>query len=152
VRIFPIFFKGLVSARHGGIGLQSQPCLSRLRQEDLALEARLSYVVRHCFKKQCLSWVLVVAHIYNLSYSEGGDQEKKKPAWANSSQDPILKKTHHKKRACGVAQSVGPEFKPQHCNKKKKKKTKEQPGYNSNVHQKVRTEGVAPSRGSLNAC
>jgi hypothetical protein len=29
---------------------------------------------------------------------------------ANSSQDPILKK-HHKNRAGGVAQGVGPEFK-----------------------------------------
>jgi hypothetical protein len=34
-----------------------------------------------------------------------------------------LKKTHHKERAGGVAQGVGPEFKPQYC-KKKKKKTK----------------------------
>jgi hypothetical protein len=36
--------------------------------------------------------------------------------WANSSQDPISKKKkiHHKKRAGGMAQGVGPEFKPQH--------------------------------------
>jgi hypothetical protein len=33
---------------------------------------------------------------------------------ANSSQDPISKNTHHKNRAGGVAQSVGPEFKPQY--------------------------------------
>jgi hypothetical protein len=33
---------------------------------------------------------------------------------ANSSQDPILKKTNHpKKRAGGVTQGVSPEFKPQ---------------------------------------
>jgi hypothetical protein len=33
-----------------------------------------------------------------------------------------LKKTLCKKRAGGVAQGIGPEFKPQHCKKKKKKK------------------------------
>jgi hypothetical protein len=31
-----------------------------------------------------------------------------------------LKKTHHKKRADGVAQGVGSEFKPQYHEKKKK--------------------------------
>jgi hypothetical protein len=30
-----------------------------------------------------------------------------------------LKKTHHKKRAGGVAQGEGPEFKPQYCKKTK---------------------------------
>jgi hypothetical protein len=35
------------------------------------------------------------------------------------------KKPHHKKRADRVAQGVGPEFKPQHCKKKKKKERKE---------------------------
>jgi hypothetical protein len=42
-----------------------------------------------------------------------------KPARANSSQDSILKKTpeHHKKRAGGVAQGVGPEFKLQYHKK-----------------------------------
>jgi hypothetical protein len=40
------------------------------------------------------SWTLV-AHICNPSYSGGREQEGcgSKPAWANSSQDPILKKT-----------------------------------------------------------
>jgi hypothetical protein len=39
------------------------------------------------------SWVLV-AHACNPSYSGGRDQEGcgLKPTWANSSQDPILKK------------------------------------------------------------
>jgi hypothetical protein len=37
---------------------------------------------------------------------------------ANSSQDPILKKPITK-RAGGVAQGVGPEFKPQYHKKKK---------------------------------
>jgi hypothetical protein len=41
-----------------------------------------------------------VAHTYNPSYSGGRDQEDRssKPVWANSSQDPISKKTHHKEK------------------------------------------------------
>jgi hypothetical protein len=38
---------------------------------------------------------------------------------------PNLEKTHHKKRAGGVAKSVGPEFKSKYCKKKKKKEKKE---------------------------
>jgi hypothetical protein len=42
-----------------------------------------------------------------------------KPAWANSLQDPILKKPITKKwGAGGVAQGTGPEFNPQYCKKK----------------------------------
>jgi hypothetical protein len=65
-----------------------------------------------------------VAHAYNPSYSGGRDQEDhgSKPAWANSSHDPISKKTLHKNRAGRVAQGEGPEFKPQYHKKKKKKK------------------------------
>jgi hypothetical protein len=33
---------------------------------------------------------------------------------------PYLKRKPSQKRACGVAQGVGPEFKPQHCKKEKK--------------------------------
>jgi hypothetical protein len=58
-----------------------------------------------------------VAHAYNLSYSGGRDQEDQgsKPAGANSSVRPYLKKTLHnlkkKKKGAGeVAQGVGPEF------------------------------------------
>jgi hypothetical protein len=42
---------------------------------------------------------VLVAHAYNPSYSEGRDQKdgSSKSVWANSSQDTILKKTHHKK-------------------------------------------------------
>jgi hypothetical protein len=61
---------------------------------------------------------VLVAHACNPSYSEGRDQEDcgSKPAWANSSRDPILKKKPSKKeRTGGVAQGVGPEFKPQYC-------------------------------------
>jgi hypothetical protein len=46
-----------------------------------------------------------------------------KPAWGNSSLDLILKK-HNTKRAGGVAQDEGPEFKPQYHKKKKEKRTK----------------------------
>jgi hypothetical protein len=63
-----------------------------------------------------------VTQAYNLSYSGGGDQEDRgsKPAQANSLQDPISKIPNTKK-AGGVAQGVGPEFKPQyHKNKKKR--------------------------------
>jgi hypothetical protein len=66
---------------------------------------------------------VLVAHARNSSYSGGRDQEDHslKPAWANSSGDPNFK-IPNTKRAGGVAQSVGPEFKPQYCQKKKKKK------------------------------
>jgi hypothetical protein len=65
--------------------------------------------------------LLQICHILP-SYSGGSDQEdhSSKPAWANSSRDPILKKPSQK-RAGGVAQGVDPEFKPQHHKKKKKK-------------------------------
>jgi hypothetical protein len=54
-----------------------------------------------------------VGHTYNPSYSGGRNQEDcgLKTAWVNSSQDPILKEPITKK-AGGVAQSVGSEFKP----------------------------------------
>jgi hypothetical protein len=55
-----------------------------------------------------------VAHVCNISYSGGRDQEDRglKTVWANRSRDPILKNPSQK-RAGGVAQGlVGPEFKP----------------------------------------
>jgi hypothetical protein len=59
---------------------------------------------------------MLVAYTCNPSYSGGRNQEDRgsKPAQANNSRDPILKKTHHKKRAVGVAQGAEPEFKPQY--------------------------------------
>jgi hypothetical protein len=50
-----------------------------------------------------------VAHTCNPSYSGGRDQEDhcSEPAWESGLQDSI-QKTHHKKRAGGVAQDVGP--------------------------------------------
>jgi hypothetical protein len=64
---------------------------------------------------------VLVAHSCSPSYSGGRDQEDcgLKPAWANSLRDLILKKTHHRKRASGMTQGVGPEFKPHHRKKKK---------------------------------
>jgi hypothetical protein len=61
-----------------------------------------------------------VAHTCNPSYSGGRDQEdwSSKPAQANSFRDLILKKPFTK-RAGGVAQGVGPKFKPQYWKKKK---------------------------------
>jgi hypothetical protein len=55
-----------------------------------------------------------VAHACNPSYSGSRDQEDQgsKPSWANRAQDPISKKK--KKKIGGVAQSVGPKFKPQY--------------------------------------
>jgi hypothetical protein len=55
---------------------------------------------------------------YNSSFSGGRDQENcgSKPAWANSSRDLILKKPSQK-RDDGMAQGVGPEFKPQYHKK-----------------------------------
>jgi hypothetical protein len=61
-----------------------------------------------------------MAHTYNPSNSEGRDQEdsRSKPAWANSLRDLISKTPITKiKRAGGVTQGVGPEFKPQYGKK-----------------------------------
>jgi hypothetical protein len=56
-------------------------------------------------------------------YSGGRNQEDQglKPAQTNTSMRPYLKNPSHK-RAGGVVQGVGPEFKPQYHKKKKKKK------------------------------
>jgi hypothetical protein len=80
--------------------------------------------LRKCFgkniKRTCFHWVLV-AHACNPSYSRGRDQEEcgLTPAAATSLRDPILKNPSHK-RAGGVAQGAGLEFKRQHCQKKRK--------------------------------
>jgi hypothetical protein len=78
-----------------------------------------------------------VVHTCNTSKSGGRDQEAygSKPTLANSSRAPISKKTLHKIRAGGVAQGVGPEFKPQHrkkqTNKKHNQKTKPTKTFNA---------------------
>jgi hypothetical protein len=58
----------------------------------------------------------------NPGYSEGRDEEDNclKSAGASSLRDPFLEKHIAKKRVGGVSQGVGPEFKPQCCQKKKK--------------------------------
>jgi hypothetical protein len=80
---------------------------------------------RHCcgfcscyLKKKKKKSQAPVAPNCNISYSGGRDQEDlgSKPARASSSQDPIS----NKPITGGTAQGVGPEFKPQYCNKKKK--------------------------------
>jgi hypothetical protein len=66
-----------------------------------------------------------VVYACNPSYSGGRDQEDGglKPAWANSSRDPISKNPSKKKknRAGGMTQSEGPKFKPQYRNNNNKK-------------------------------
>jgi hypothetical protein len=72
------------------------------------------------FKVLC--GLVPVAHAYNHSYSGGRNQEDhgSKPAWADCSQD-LISKIPNTNRAGGIAQGVGPEFKPWYCKKKKKK-------------------------------
>jgi hypothetical protein len=62
---------------------------------------------------------VLVAHTYNPSYSRVRDQKDQdpKPAQANSSCNPISK-IPITKRPGGVAQGIGPEFKPQYCKNK----------------------------------
>jgi hypothetical protein len=58
-------------------------------------------------------------HACNPRYSGDKDQEvhSLRPAWAKSSWDP-LSKIPNTKNAGGVAQGVGPKFKPQYWKKK----------------------------------
>jgi hypothetical protein len=62
-----------------------------------------------------------VAHACNPSYSGGRNQEdhSSKPAWGNSSQDPISKNPITKNWGGGVAQGESPELKPQYHKKRK---------------------------------
>jgi hypothetical protein len=62
-----------------------------------------------------ISWVLG-AHPCNPSYSGDRDQENhgSKPARANSFPNSILKKKKSQKRAGGMAQGIGLEFKLQY--------------------------------------
>jgi hypothetical protein len=66
-----------------------------------------------------------VAHACNISYSGGRDQEDQhlKPAQPGQIVHEIpISKNPSQKRAGGVAQGVGPEFKPSTTKKKKRKK------------------------------
>jgi hypothetical protein len=74
------------------------------------------------FKHQAL------AHTSNPSFSGGRGQEelRSKPDWANSLQDPILKKTHHKNRTGSESRCrpcVQTPAKQQKKKKKRKRKT-----------------------------
>jgi hypothetical protein len=67
---------------------------------------------------------VLVAHACNSNFSGGRDQKDRgsKPTWANSSaRDPISKKNPSQKRAGGVTQGGGSEFKLQLLEKKKKR-------------------------------
>jgi hypothetical protein len=68
-----------------------------------------------CIKMERWSWAPMV-HVFNPSYSGGRDQKNhgSKSAQGNSSWDPTSKKPITKKSFWrgGVAQGVGPEFKP----------------------------------------
>jgi hypothetical protein len=65
--------------------------------------------------------LVLVAHTCNPNYPGVRDQEDhgSKPAWANRSTRPYFERNPPQKRAGGVAQGVGPEFKPQYLKKKK---------------------------------
>jgi hypothetical protein len=80
-----------------------------------------------------------MAHVCSPSYLGGRDQGdgSLKPGWANSLQDPILKNPLQK-RAGGVTQGVGPEFKPQ-LPPEKKKMEKDQHTPHTNTHKHTHT-------------
>jgi hypothetical protein len=65
-----------------------------------------------------------VAHACNPRYSGGLQFETSLGKYFTR---PYLEKPIHKKRAGGVAQGEGPEFKSQYCKKKKKEKEKVTP-------------------------
>jgi hypothetical protein len=94
-------------------------------KKDFRINFRWVELLNH-MKIVEISWT-PVAHTCNSSYSGGRDQEARgsKPAPANSLRDPISKKKKKKsqKRAGGVVEGEGPEFKPQY-NKNKTKHTK----------------------------
>jgi hypothetical protein len=63
-----------------------------------------------------------VALAYNPVYSGGRNQEDHHSKLAKIVQETLSQKLPSQKGLkCGVAQGVGPEFKPQHHKKKKKK-------------------------------
>jgi hypothetical protein len=73
-----------------------------------------------------ISWAQVV-HACNASYSGGKDQER---LWFKGQPgqivcETLISKTPITKRTGGVAQGVGPEFKPQYHKKKKNPKNNE---------------------------
>jgi hypothetical protein len=69
---------------------------------------------------------VLMAHSCNPGYSGSRDEEDQflKPTPGKVLHRPYLEKTHHKKRADGVAQGAGPEFKPPVLLPKNKTKNK----------------------------
>jgi hypothetical protein len=65
-----------------------------------------------------------VAHACNPSYSRGRDQADHDSKSAQIVSETLFLKTPSQKRAGGVAQGVGPEFKPQYHSTAKKKEKK----------------------------
>jgi hypothetical protein len=61
-----------------------------------------------------------VTHVCNPSYSEGRDQEDHCSRLLQIVCKTLSRKNPSQKRAGRVAHSVGPEFKPQYCKKKKR--------------------------------
>jgi hypothetical protein len=72
------------------------------------------------FLKQVIFSQMLVAHTCNLNYSGGRDEDYGlNPTQANVGKTLFRKKkTFHNKGLGGVAQGVGPEFKPQYQKKK----------------------------------
>jgi hypothetical protein len=66
----------------------------------------------------------IVAHTSNPSYSEGRDQEDcgSKQAWKIVCKILFQKNPTQKNRVGGVVQGISPEFKPQYCEKNKRRK------------------------------
>jgi hypothetical protein len=62
-----------------------------------------------------------VAHACNPSYSGGRDKEDCGPRPAQIVHKTLSQKNPSQKMAGGVAQGVGPEFRPQYHKRKKKK-------------------------------
>jgi hypothetical protein len=65
-----------------------------------------------------------MAHACNPSYSGGRDQDHSWSQPRQIVQETLSRKNPTEKRVSGVAQDVGPEFRPQYYKKKKKKKEK----------------------------
>jgi hypothetical protein len=98
------------------------PALRRLGQEDCEFKASLGYNSEILTQTPTQAWCQWLAPII-LAPQEAELKRIKVQSQprANSSRDPIYKILNIK-RASGVAQSEGPEFKPQYSKEKKKEK------------------------------
>jgi hypothetical protein len=84
------------------LGLSGQQALSIVKVDTKntseGKQCRLTGLFTQSGYQQCIGRA-PVARACNPNYSGGRDQEDRglKPAWVNSSQDPISKKNHHRK-------------------------------------------------------